>query len=202
MYKTYFKPTADWVVALSLFLLLFFPMLIVAILLGISNRGTPLFLQKRPGRNGKIFTIIKFKTMSDQRDEMGSLLPDHVRLTRFGRWIRITSVDELPQLVNVLLGDMSLIGPRPLLVEYLPLYNDFQNKRHLVKPGITGWAQVNGRNALSWDEKFHFDVEYVENLSWDFDCRIVGITIDKVLRKHGVNAEPKLSMEAFKGEVL
>ena len=202
MYKTLIKPAADWVVALALCAMLLPIMLIIALLLSISNRGNPLFLQKRPGKNGRIFTIIKFKTMSDHVDEFGCLLPDHERLTKFGRWIRATSLDELPQLFNVVIGDMSLIGPRPLLIEYLPLYNDFQRKRHLVKPGITGWAQINGRNALSWNEKFHFDIEYVENLSWELDKKIIGVTFDKVLKRHGINAGPKISMEVFKGDLL
>ena len=159
------------------------------------------FIQKRPGKNGKIFNIIKFKTMNDKRAKNGKLLSDYERLTPVGKAFRKTSLDEIPQLINVLKGDMSLIGPRPLLPEYLELYNDDQKRRHHVKPGITGWAQVNGRNALSWNEKFSYDIEYVENVSPSLDAKIVMVTLQKVLKKHGVNANNYMTMESFKGNV-
>lgn len=199
MYSKFIKPTLDVSLsALSLILVspLFF---LITILLIINNKGNAFFIQKRPGKNGKIFNIIKFKTMTDKKTVSGILLPDYERLTFIGKAVRITSMDEIPQLINVLKGEMSLIGPRPLLPEYLELYNDEQKRRHIVKPGITGWAQVNGRNALSWEEKFQFDVEYVERISPKLDARIVLITIEKVVRRHGVNANNYMTMDAFKG---
>lgn len=199
MYSKFIKPTLDVSLsALSLILVspLFF---LITILLIINNKGNAFFIQKRPGKNGKIFNIIKFKTMTDKKTVSGILLPDYERLTFIGKAVRITSMDEIPQLINVLKGEMSLIGPRPLLPEYLELYNDEQKRRHIVKPGITGWAQVNGRNALSWEEKFQFDVEYVEKISPQLDARIVLITIEKVVRRHGVNANNYMTMDAFKG---
>jgi len=171
----------------------------VIISLAILNNGKPFFLQKRPGRNGKIFTIIKFKTMNDKVDSQGELLPDHLRLTYFGSLVRKTSIDEIPQLLNVLKGDMSLIGPRPLLEEYLPLYNEYQSNRHKVKPGITGWAQVNGRNAISWERKFELDIWYTENLSFFLDLKIILMTFLKVLQRKGISASVLITMEPFKG---
>ena len=202
MYLNYIKPLADFLLALFL-LVLFLPIgLVVAVSLFIVNKGTPFFYQNRPGKNGKIFTIIKFKTMNDKRDANGVLLEDYRRLTLIGKIVRKTSIDEIPQLINVLKGDMSLIGPRPLLPEYLPLYSATQMRRHDVKPGITGWAQVNGRNALSWDEKFTYDVDYVDNVSFTRDLKIIRLTIEKVIKRHGVNANNYLTMEPFKGNVL
>jgi len=176
------------------------PILLPAgILLTFANKGTPFFLQKRPGKNGKIFTIVKFKTMNDKKDKQGNLLPDNQRLTTIGRIIRKTSIDEIPQLWNVLKGDMSLVGPRPLLPEYLPLYNDFQKRRHEVRPGITGWAQINGRNAVSWQQKFEYDVWYVDNISFILDLKILLLTVKKVLKSEGVAANGAATVGRFKG---
>lgn len=201
MYKKIIKPVVDILVALISLIIISPLFIVVMVLLAISNRGNPFFIQKRPGKNGEIFHIIKFKTMNDKKCEKGRLLSDYERLTFFGKIVRKTSLDELPQLINVLKGDMSLVGPRPLLPEYLPLYNEEQKKRHDVKPGITGWAQVNGRNALAWEEKFRYDVEYAENVSPLLDAKIVIITVEKVLKRHGVNANNYVTMEAFKGNV-
>jgi len=176
------------------------PILLPAgILLTVANRGTPFFIQARPGKNGKIFKIVKFKTMNDKRDASGKLLPDDQRLTKIGKIVRKTSIDEIPQLWNVLKGDMSLVGPRPLLPEYLPLYNDFQKRRHEVRPGITGWAQVNGRNAVSWQQKFEYDVWYVENLSFLLDVKILLLTVKKVFKSEGIAAEGAATVGRFKG---
>jgi len=168
----------------------------------VANSGHPFFYQLRPGKDEKIFKLIKFKSMTDQKDKNGQLLPFENRVTKLGGFIRKYSLDEIPQLINVLWGDMSLIGPRPLLIKYLPLYNDFQKQRHLVKPGITGWAQVHGRNAISWEEKFKYDVWYIEHLSFNTDLNILLKTIKKVLLKDGINARPNLNMVAFKGDKL
>lgn len=199
MYKNFFKRIIDFI--LSFIGLIFFsPVLsIFAIILVITNKGKPFFIQQRPGKNEKIFKLIKFKTMTDKKDENGNLLPDEKRLTKIGKIIRKTSIDELPQLINVLKGDMSLIGPRPLLVEYLPLYNTFQKRRHEVKPGITGWAQVNGRNAISWQKKFEFDVWYVDNISFLLDIKILLLTLKKVIKPEGISSGNNVTMEKFKG---
>jgi len=179
------------------------PVLIPAgILLTIANRGNPFFFQKRPGKNGRIFTIVKFKTMNDRKDAQGNLLPDAQRLTKIGKLIRKTSIDEIPQLWNVLKGDMSLVGPRPLLPEYLPLYNDFQKRRHEVRPGITGWAQVNGRNAVSWPQKFEYDVWYVDHLNFWLDVKILLLTLKKVFKSEGVVPEGASTAGRFKGNVM
>lgn len=184
-------------------LLLLSPLLImIAAVLSISYRGNPLFLQNRPGKDGRIFRIIKFKTMNDRIGIHGHLLSDYERLTGAGRLVRKTSLDELPQLINVLKGEMSLVGPRPLLPEYLPLYSQEQMKRHLVKPGITGLAQINGRNALTWDEKFSYDLEYVDNISLALDFRIAIITLEKVAKRKNINAEVFVTTAAFKGNVI
>ena len=199
MYKIFFKPLLDFVLSF-LGLIISSPLfLIVFIALLFANRGKVFFLQNRPGKNEKIFKIIKFRTMNDNRDTQGNLLPDEERLTSIGKLVRKTSLDEIPQLINVLLGNMSLIGPRPLLPEYLPLYNDVQKKRHLIKPGITGWAQINGRNAVEWDKKFMFDVWYVENVSFLLDLQIMFLTLKKVLKLEGVNREGEATNIAFKG---
>lgn len=199
MYKYFFKRLIDFILAL-LGLMVFSPVFImVTIGLFFANQGKPFFFQLRPGKNEQLFKIIKFKTMNDRKDENGNLLPDVNRLTKVGKFVRKTSLDELPQLINVLKGDMSLIGPRPLLPEYLPLYNEIQIRRHLVKPGITGWAQVNGRNAISWQQKFEYDVWYVENVSFLLDCKIVFLTIKKVFKREGITSENSVSAEAFKG---
>ena len=199
MYKIFFKPLLDFVLSF-LGLIISSPLfLIVFIALLFANKGKVFFLQNRPGKNEKIFKIIKFRTMNDKRDAQGNLLPDEERLTSIGKLVRKTSLDEIPQLINVLLGNMSLIGPRPLLPEYLPLYNDFQKKRHLIKPGITGWAQINGRNAVDWEKKFMFDVWYVENMSFLLDLQIMFLTLKKVLKLEGVNREGEATNIAFKG---
>ncbi|HIP49165.1 MAG TPA: sugar transferase [Lutibacter sp.] len=199
MYKGFIKPISDFLLALVALLLLS-PLLVLATLfLAIANQGKPFFIQTRPGKNEKLFNIIKFKTMNDKKDKNGKLLGDSERLTTIGRIVRKTSIDELPQLINVLKGDMSLIGPRPLLPQYLSLYNEEQKKRHTVKPGITGWAQVNGRNALSWQDKFKHDVWYVKNLSFSLDIKIVFLTIKKVLISEGILADGSSTIGRFKG---
>ena len=202
MYRNVFKPFLDFIIALLAFLILSPVFLIVVIVLIISNQGKAFFFQLRPGKHGKIFKVIKFKTMNDKIDREGNLLPDVKRLTAVGKFIRKTSLDEIPQLLNVIKGDMSLIGPRPLLVEYLPLYNDSQKRRHEVKPGITGWAQINGRNAISWEKKFEYDVWYVNHLSFLLDTRIFFLTIKKVFKSEGINSETAATMEKFTGNVL
>jgi lipopolysaccharide/colanic/teichoic acid biosynthesis glycosyltransferase len=199
MYKNFIKRIIDFITSLFSLLILSPLLLLVIISLVMANKGKPFFFQHRPGKNSKIFKIIKFKTMNDKKDNEGNLLPDAYRLTKIGAFVRETSLDEIPQLLNVLKGDMSLIGPRPLLPEYLPLYNELQNRRHELKPGITGWAQVNGRNAISWQQKFEYDVWYVENVSIGLDCKIVFLTIKKVFKREGITAENSVSAEAFKG---
>jgi lipopolysaccharide/colanic/teichoic acid biosynthesis glycosyltransferase len=174
-------------------------LLVVTVLLAIANNGKPFFFQKRPGKNGQLFTIIKFKTMNDKIDKKGKLLSDAKRLTAIGNLVRKTSLDEIPQLINVLKGDMSLIGPRPLLPEYLPLYNEIQKKRHYVRSGITGWAQVNGRNTISWQQKFEYDVWYVEHLSFKLDVQIILKTIKKVIQSEGIYTGTNTLMNRFKG---
>jgi len=183
MYRRFVKPVLDFISALVGLLLLSPLILIITVVLAISNNGKPFFYQERPGKNGRIFTIVKFRTMNDKRDTAGKLLPDMDRITPVGAFIRNNSLDELLQLVNVLTGDMSLIGPRPLLTAYLPLYNAEQARRHEVKPGITGWAQVNGRNAISWPEKFALDVWYVNNISFVTDMKILILTVKKVFQQ-------------------
>lgn len=199
MYKDFIKRIIDFSTALLGFLFLSPIFLVVMIGLSIANRGKPFFFQKRPGKNEKIFKIIKFKTMNDKKDLEGNLLSDAERLTAMGSFVRKTSLDEIPQLLNVIKGDMSLIGPRPLLVQYLPLYDEEQKKRHRVRPGITGWAQVNGRNAISWEKKFEFDVWYVENLSFLLDVKIIFQTLKKVFIREGISQEGQATMEVFKG---
>ena len=199
MYRNYFKTLLDKLLSLLGIVLLSPVFIVVFVALFFNNKGKVFFVQNRPGKNGKIFKIIKFKTMNDKKDAQGNLLPDEERLTSIGKLVRKTSLDEIPQLFNVLIGNMSLIGPRPLLPEYLPLYNSFQNKRHLVKPGITGWAQVNGRNAITWQKKFELDVWYVNNLSFWLDIKIIFLTIKKVFVSEGINAEGEATTIAFKG---
>lgn len=198
MYKAFIKRLLDFIGSLTLLVVLSPVLLIVGLLLYFAQ-GSVFFRQKRPGKNEKIFTIIKFKSMSDARGPDGELLPDAERLTKVGSFVRKTSLDEIPQLLNVLKGDMSFIGPRPLLVSYLPLYSEEQKKRHLVKPGITGWAQVNGRNAISWPKKLALDVWYVQNLSLKTDLKIVLMTIKKVLGAEDISSETHATMEPFKG---
>jgi lipopolysaccharide/colanic/teichoic acid biosynthesis glycosyltransferase len=199
MYVPFFKRLLDILIAGIAFILAFPIFLIIVILLFFVNGGTPFFFQKRPGKKEKIFKVIKFKTMNDKKDKEGKLLPDGERITKTGKFIRKTSLDEIPQLLNVIKGDMSLVGPRPLLVSYLPLYNDFQKRRHDVKPGITGWAQVNGRNSISWEKKFELDVWYVDHCSFALDSRIIWMTIKKVFKSEGVNAEENIPMRPFRG---
>lgn len=198
MYKKGFKRLID-VTAAVLVLIFFSPLFIGVYLLLMLSQNSAFFTQDRPGKNGKVFKLIKFKSMSDKRDAQGNLLPDAERLTKVGKWVRSTSLDELPQLINVLKGDMSLIGPRPLLINYLPLYSETQKRRHEVKPGITGWAQVNGRNAISWNKKFEYDVWYVDHLSFLLDCKIVWRTIKKVIIREGISSDTSVTMEPFKG---
>lgn len=200
MYKKCFKPFFDFSFAFFGFLILSPIICIVAICLFFANNGNIFFLQKRPGIEGKLFTIIKFKTMNDKTDTAGNLLPDAERLTAIGKWVRKASLDELPQLVNVLKGEMSMVGPRPLLPEYLDLYSDFQKRRHEVKPGITGWAQINGRNAIDWETKFKYDVWYVEQQSFRLDFKIIYNTLLKVLKVEGINAANSATMEPFYGK--
>lgn len=199
MYKSFFKRLLDFIAAISGLLILSPLFIIVAIGLFFANDGKPFFLQVRPGKNGRLFKIIKFKTMNDKRDSTANLLSDEHRLTKIGKFVRKTSLDEIPQLVNVIKGDMSLIGPRPLLPEYLSLYSKTQNRRHEVKPGITGWAQVNGRNAISWQQKFEFDVWYVDHICVWLDLKILLLTVKKVLMREGINSQGQITTEAFKG---
>ena len=199
MYRRFFKPLLDKLLAITLLLLLWPVMLATAIAIYLWDGSPILFRQERPGYKGQIFTIYKFRTMTNERDEKGELLPDEKRLTGVGKIIRSLSLDELPQLFNILKGDMSFIGPRPLLKEYLPLYNERQKKRHDVKPGITGWAQVNGRNLLDWPTRFEYDVWYVEHLSFWLDMKILWLTLIKVLKREGISGEGSATMEKFRG---
>ncbi|WP_299758420.1 sugar transferase [uncultured Pontibacter sp.] len=198
-YRNFFKRAFDLIFSLLAFLLLLPIFILVTLLLFIVNEGQPFFLQLRPGQNGKVFKIIKFKTMNDKKDSQGELLSDEHRLTAVGKFVRKTSLDEIPQLLNVIIGDMSIVGPRPLLVEYLPLYNKTQRRRHEVKPGITGWVGVNGRNAIGWDQKFNLDIWYVDNMSLMLDLRIIFLTVLKVFKSEGITAEGVATMPKFKG---
>ncbi|MGL5260457.1 MAG: sugar transferase [Lachnospiraceae bacterium] len=199
MYKNGIKRIIDFTLSL-LGILILWPVLLIVYIFVRIKLGTPaIFSQARPGKDEKIFTLYKFRTMTDERDELGALLPDEIRLTRFGKMLRSTSLDELPELWNILKGDMSIIGPRPLLVEYLPRYNEEQKKRHKVRPGLTGWAQVNGRNAITWEKKFEYDVEYVENLSFVFDLKVFFQTIASVFKRSGISSETSATMEVFMG---
>lgn len=199
MYRLVFKRVFDFLAALIGLLLLSTIFIIVVIGLFFANQGKPFFFQARPGKGGHIFKIVKFKTMNDKKDAQGNLLSDAERLTPIGAFVRKTSLDEIPQLINVLKGDMSLIGPRPLLPQYLPLYNSEQKRRHDVRPGITGWAQVNGRNAISWKRKFELDIYYVDHLSFLLDVKIFFLTIKKVFVREGISQEGQATAEAFNG---
>jgi undecaprenyl phosphate N,N'-diacetylbacillosamine 1-phosphate transferase len=201
LYKEIVKPLFDTIVSFLALVVASPVILVIAVALAIANRGKIWFKQERPGKNDRLFTVIKFKTMTDERDENGNLLPDDKRLTAVGKFVRKTSLDELPQLFNVFLGHMSFVGPRPLLKEYLPLYNETQRKRHLVKPGITGWAQVNGRNTISWQQKFSYDTWYVDHMTFALDIKILFLTIVKVLKAEGISSESSLTMEKFRGNV-
>ena len=200
MYKHFFKRLLDFSISLLVLLLISQILLVVTIWLHFANKGAgAFFMQERPGKDGKIFKVIKFKTMTDERDSEGNLLPDEVRLTEVGKIVRSLSIDELPQLINVVKGDMALIGPRPLLVQYLPLYSKEQARRHEVRPGISGWAQCHGRNSISWQEKFKLDVWYVDHVSLMTDLKVIYITIIKVLKRDGINEEGSATMEPFTG---
>ena len=201
MYKQFLKRSFDLLIAFLLLITLL-PLVILIFLISLAViRSNPFFVQPRPGLGGNVFNLIKFKTMNDKKDAKGRLLPDSQRLTPFGRFLRSVSMDELPQLINVLKGDMSLVGPRPLLVKYLPLYTPEQARRHEVRPGITGWTQVSGRNSLSWEEKFKLDVWYVDHLSFALDIKILWLTLIKVLKREGINQAGQATMEAFKGNL-
>lgn len=201
-YSFFLKPVLDIVIAFVIFIILLPVFLLVVLLLVLANDGKVFFLQTRPGLHEKLFKVIKFKTMNDKKDAWGNLLPDADRLTTIGKFVRKTSLDEIPQLLNVIRGNMSLIGPRPLLEQYLPLYNDFQKRRHEMKPGITGWAQVNGRNAISWQQKFEYDVWYVDHVSFFLDLRIAFLTIAKVFKSEGINSGTSVTMEKFTGNEI
>ena len=200
MYKHFFKRLIDFTFSLIGFIVISPIFIIVWVWLTIANKGAgALFFQERPGKDEKIFKVIKFKTMTDERDASGKLLPDAERLTKVGRFVRSTSLDEIPQFINVIKGDMSLIGPRPLRTYYLPLYNETQKRRHEIRPGITGWAQVNGRNAISWTKKFELDVYYVDNVSFILDLKIILLTIKKVFKREGISKKGSVTTEAFNG---
>ncbi len=199
MYPNFFKRLLDFSLAFMIFILLLPVLMVVSIGLCMANKGKVFFVQPRPGKGGKIFQIIKFKTMNDKKDSNGNLLSDAERLTKMGSFVRKTSLDEIPQLLNVIKGDMSLIGPRPLLVQYLPLYDERQSRRHEVRPGITGWAQVNGRNTISWQQKFEYDVWYVDQVSFGLDLKILMRTLKKVVVSEGISQEGKATMEVFTG---
>ena len=200
MYKLFLKRLIDFTIVLIVLLMIWPILLVISIWLYFANKGAGVFFtQERPGKDGKIFKVIKFKTMTDERDADGNLLPDEMRLTKVGKFVRSTSIDELPQLINVLMGDMSIIGPRPLLPQYLPLYSPEQARRHEVRPGITGWAQCHGRNAITWTEKFKLDVWYVDNISFWTDVKVVFITAKKVLFREDINSSTAATMEYFDG---
>ena len=199
MYKKYFKRLLDILIVIFGLLFLSPIIIIITIILLFTNNGKPFFFQNRPGKNEEIFKLMKFKSMNDKKDDNNILLPYNKRVTKIGLFIRKYSLDEIPQLINVLKGDMSLIGPRPLLIEYLPLYNQFQKQRHLAKPGISGWAQVNGRNTISWQKKFELDVWYINNISLYNDLKIIALTVKKVFFKSDINVNPELNMEPFRG---
>lgn len=199
MYPKVVKRILDFGCALVLLILASPVLLVVTVLLAVANEGKPFFLQARPGKNERIFKIVKFKSMNDKKDPNGVLLPDGERITKIGKFVRKSSLDELPQLWNVLTGDMSLIGPRPLLISYLPRYNEAQRRRHHVRPGITGWAQVNGRNAISWPKKFEYDVWYVDHISFALDAKIFFMTLKKVLKRADISADNHATMQTFMG---
>ena len=200
MFNLFIKRIFDFLVSLTILLTTASILLFVGIIIYFTNKGSgAFFFQQRPGKDGKIFKVVKFKTMTDERDRDGNLLPDDKRLTKVGKFVRSTSLDEIPQLINVIKGDMSLVGPRPLLVQYLPLYSKEQARRHEVRPGITGWAQVNGRNAISWKQKFEYDVWYVDNMSFWLDVKILFLTVKKVFVREGISSQTSVTMEVFNG---
>lgn len=199
IYAKYVKRMLDFSLSLLAFVIFSPFMLIFTVLGAVKMGGNPFFVQERPGKDGKIFKLVKFRTMTNKKDKQGNLLPDEQRLTNYGKFLRSTSIDELPELINILRGDMSIIGPRPLLVKYLPLYDDYQKHRHDVRPGLTGYAQVHGRNAVSWEEKFNMDVRYVEHITFVGDVGILLETVDKVLEREGISSETSATMEEFNG---
>ena len=199
MYERFIKRILDFTLSLIALTVLLPLMLVLMVLGAIKMKGNPFFTQLRPGKDGKIFKLIKFRSMTCEKDKDGNLLPDDVRLTRYGEILRSTSLDELPELLNILKGDMSIVGPRPLLVQYLPLYNEEQRHRHDVRPGLTGWAQVNGRNSITWEDKFRYDVWYVRNISFVLDVKILFLTVKKVFCREGISAENSATMEDFQG---
>lgn len=199
MYAKCIKRILDFCIALTALLVLSPVLIILTVLGAVKMKGNPFFTQLRPGKGEKIFRLIKFRTMTCEKDADGNLLPDEVRLTKYGKFLRSTSLDELPELVNILLGQMSLVGPRPLLVRYLSRYNATQRRRHDVRPGLTGWAQVNGRNAISWEDKFRLDVEYVDKISFAMDVKILFMTVGKIFKREGISSETSATMEEFMG---
>ena len=199
MYAKYIKRILDFLLSLCALLVLSPVLLILTVLGAWKMKGNPFFTQLRPGKNEKIFRLIKFRTMTCEKDKDGNLLPDEQRLTKYGEILRSTSLDELPELINILKGEMSIVGPRPLLVQYLPLYNEEQRHRHDVRPGLTGWAQVNGRNAISWEERFRLDVEYVRNITFVMDVKIILQTVGKIFKREGISSESSVTMEDFMG---
>ena len=200
MYRSFFKRVFDFILSLTA-IIIFSPVLLLLTVIGaFLMGGNPFFTQERPGKDGKIFKLVKFRSMNNKRDERGELLPDEKRLTYYGKFLRNTSFDELPELINILKGDMAIVGPRPLLVRYLTRYNKTQARRHEVRPGLTGLAQVNGRNAISWEEKFRYDVEYVDNLSLMLDIKIILMTVLKVVKRDGISSENSATMEEFMGQ--
>ena len=199
IYRRFLKRPMDFILSLIAIIVLSPVLIVVGVLVRVKLGGPVLFKQKRPGLNEKIFTMYKFRTMTDEKDENGELLPDNIRLTKFGKMLRSTSLDELPELFNILKGDMSIVGPRPLLIQYLELYNEHQKRRHEVRPGLSGHAQVNGRNAISWEDKFNLDVEYVDNVRFLGDWKIILLTIKKVFVKEGISSDTSVTMEAFRG---
>ena len=199
MYRKYIKRLLDFLLSLIAFIILMPLMLIIALLVCIKLGRPVIFKQKRPGKDEKIFTLYKFRTMTNEKDENGNLLPDEKRLTKFGKFLRSTSLDELPELINIIKGDMSIVGPRPLLLEYLPLYNEEQKKRHIVKPGLTGLAQINGRNNLNWEERFKEDVYYTENISFYMDVKIILKTVEKVIKRENISEDGNATVRKFEG---
>jgi undecaprenyl phosphate N,N'-diacetylbacillosamine 1-phosphate transferase len=200
VYTRIIKPFFDFTVSLVVFIVLFPVFLLLTVLLALANQGKPFFFQARPGKNARLFNVIKFKTMNDKRGPDGTLLPDDVRLTPIGKFVRKTSLDEIPQLLNVIKGNMSIVGPRPLLVEYMSLYSKEQRRRHDVKPGITGWAQVNGRNAIKWNTKFEYDIYYVDHISFWLDMKIIVLTVYKVFKAEGISGQGVMTAEKFTGQ--
>lgn len=198
-YKDFIKPILDFIFSLIIIIIISPILIVISLVLLISFKGNPFFIQSRTGKNGRIFKIIKFKTMNDKRDKYGNLLPDVMRITRVGNLLRKSSFDELPQLLNVIKGDLSIVGPRPLLNEYLPLYSKEQACRHKVKPGITGWAQVNGRNAITWNQKFEYDLWYVDHISFKLDLKILLLTLKNIFKSEGINSQPNVTMGKFTG---